>query len=67
MKHVTESISRGDVIETNIYTDQNWYLQDIHGFITCAETSYHINKYNKIKKKLYYNLSFSSDLNKTKY
>ena len=65
MKHVTESISRGDVIETNIYTDQNWYLQDIHGFITCAETSYHINKYNKIKKKLYYNLSFSSDLNKT--
>ena len=45
LKNVTDSISKGDVIETNIYTDQNWFLHEIHGFYTCARTSYHINKY----------------------
>ena len=65
MKYVTNAISEGDVVETNIYTDQNWYLQNIHGFYTCAETSHHINKYNKKKTNHYYQLGFSSDLNKT--
>jgi replication factor C subunit 1 len=66
MKYVTNAISEGDVVETNIYTDQNWYLQNIHGFYTCAETSHHINKYNNNKKNnQFYQLSFSSDLNKT--
>jgi len=68
MKHVTDSISKGDVIETNIYTDQNWFLHDIHGFFTCAKTSYNINKHRpKYAKDAipYYNLSFSSDLNQT--
>lgn len=65
MKYVTNAISEGDVVETNIYTDQNWYLQNIHGFYTCAETSHHINKYNKNKYTPYYQLGFSSDLNKT--
>jgi hypothetical protein len=68
MKYVTDSISKGDVIETNIYTDQNWFLHDIHGFFTCAKTSYNINKH-KPKYNTdaipYYNLSFSSDLNQT--
>jgi len=68
MKHVTDSISKGDVIETNIYTDQNWFLHDIHGFFTCAKTSYNINKHKpKYKKNAipYYHLNFSSDLNQT--
>ena len=65
MKYVTNAISEGDVIETNIYTDQNWYLQNIHGFYTCAETSHHINKYSKNKSTPFYQLGFSSDLNKT--
>ena len=61
----SDSISRGDNIETSIYTDQNWYLQNIHGFYTCLNTSFWINKV-----KSNYNLSvdkmkFSSDLNKT--
>ncbi len=59
----SDSISRGDNIETSIYTDQNWYLQNIHGFYTCLNTSFWINKSNpdyevKVEK-------FSSDLNKT--
>jgi replication factor C subunit 1 len=65
---VSDSLSRGDNIETSIYTDQNWYLQNIHGFYTCLNTSYHINmKGNtqstyKIESE---DIKFSSDLNKT--
>jgi len=62
---ISDSISRGDNIETSIYTDQNWYLQNIHGFYTCLNTSFWINKTNKkyiIDKD---QIKFSSDLNKT--
>jgi replication factor C subunit 1 len=64
MVKITDSISRGDNIETSIYTDQNWYLQNIHGFFSCINTSYWINKNddNKIKSE---DIKFSSDLNKT--
>jgi DNA polymerase III delta prime subunit len=75
---IADSISRGDNIETSIYTDQNWYLQNIHGFFTCINTSYWINKScdlippvktnNKTKSRFQLELSdikFSSDLNKT--
>ena len=65
LKNITGSISKGDVIETNIYTDQNWFLHDIHGFYTCVMTSYHINKYKKTKGNDYYEMKFSSDLNQT--
>lgn len=64
MKDITNSISLGDVIETNIYTDQNWYLQNLHGFYTCVETSYLLNKYPK-KYGDQQHIDFSSDLNKT--
>jgi hypothetical protein len=65
---VTDSLSRGDNIETSIYTDQNWYLQNIHGFYTCLNTSFWINKKSnnsnnhKIENQ---DIKFSSDLNKT--
>jgi len=62
---ITDSLSRGDNIETSIYTDQNWYLQNIHGFYTCLNTSFWINK-NKSKFKISSDdIKFSSDLNKT--
>jgi len=64
MSEITTSISMGDVVETNIYTDQNWYLQNIHGFLTCAYTSYTINKYDYDGPENY-QIDFSSDLNKT--
>ncbi len=64
---ICNSISMGDVIETNIYTDQNWYLQSLHGFYTCCETTYELSKYpfrnpNQSQK---YEITFSTDLNKT--
>jgi len=62
---VSDSLSRGDNIETSIYTDQNWYLQNIHGFYTCLNTSFWINKNNSNYKIIKEDIKFSSDLNKT--
>lgn len=62
---ISDSISRGDNIETSIYTDQNWYLQNIHGFYTCLNSSYWINKTNKNNNIDVKKIKFSSDLNKT--
>ena len=65
IKNISNSISIGDNIETSIYTDQNWYLQNIHGFFTCINTSYWINK-NNLKNEINIDdIKFSSDLNKT--
>lgn len=60
---ISDSISKGDNIETSIYTDQNWYLQNIHGHYTCINSSYWINKSQKQLK--YTDIKFSTDLNKT--
>jgi DNA polymerase III delta prime subunit len=57
---VINSLSIGDVIETNIYSDQNWYLQDTHGFFSCVKPSYDMISVNN---KKFYNLNFSYDLN----
>jgi replication factor C subunit 1 len=67
MTNISDSISIGDIIETNIYTDQNWFLQSIHGFITCVYTSYQLDSINKKSKKklILTDKDFSSDLNKT--
>ena len=66
MKNISDSISWGDVIETSIYTDQNWFLQEnIHAFFTTINTSYYLNKYNNSSKLEAPLISFSSDLNKT--
>ena len=65
---VSDSLSRGDNIETSIYTDQNWYLQNIHGFYACINTSYWINigKQGNTGTKIdLEDIKFSSDLNKT--
>jgi hypothetical protein len=64
MSDITSSISFGDVVETNIYTDQNWYLQNLHGFLTCAYTSYIINLHDNTQPDDFC-IDFSSDLNKT--
>ncbi|AYV79288.1 MAG: replication factor C large subunit [Faunusvirus sp.] len=65
VSNVSDSISQGEVIETTIYTDQNWYLQNIHGFFTCVQTSYELNKYpyNSLLKN--YDCKFTNDFTKT--
>lgn len=64
MQDITRSISIGDVVETNIYTDQNWYLQNLHGFFTCAHISFLTNNL-PFSGTENYKIDFSSDLNKT--
>lgn len=63
MVNITDSLSKGDNIETSIYTDQNWYLQNIHGFYTCVDTSYWLNLSNEQISNT--RIAFSADLNKT--
>lgn len=59
---ISDLLSFGDVIENYIYGDQNWGMEDIHGFYTCAATSYYLhNNTQQIKPKLI----FATDLNKT--
>ena len=58
--NVINSLSKGDVIETNIYSDQNWYLQDTHGYFSCVKPSF--DMISKSTNK-FYNLNFSYDLN----
>ena len=65
MYKVSDYISIGDNVETNIYTDQNWFLQNIHGFYTCVNTSYIINNTGEHNKPVHYELEFSADFNKT--
>ena len=65
ISNITNSLSIGDVIETNIYSDQNWYLQDTHGFFSCAKPSFDmvLKNNNTSNQSKYYNLNFSYDLN----
>jgi len=64
IKDVSDQLSFGDVVENYIYGDQSWDMQEIHGFHTCAATSYYISKYMKTKDKRF-NINFTVDLNKT--
>lgn len=61
---ILESYSAGDLIETSIYTDQNWYLQNLHTFRTCIYSNYLLDKTpnNMISED---QLIFTNDLNKT--
>ena len=63
LKEISNGLSVGDNIETSIYTDQNWYLQNIHGFYTCYNTSIYTNM--SAKKLTKTDMKFSADLNKT--
>ena len=63
-KTITDSLSSGDVIENFIYGDQNWDMQDIHGFYTCVIPSFNMtNNINPNYKRI--GLKFAMDLNKT--
>ena len=64
IRDVSESLSIGDVIENYIYGDQNWDMQEIHGFYTCVTTSFEVCNGVKGEPKTT-PLSFATDLNKT--
>lgn len=64
---ISNLLSIGDKLETNIYIEQNWYLQNIHGFITVVCSSFYLNNFFKKKKNINnnFNVVYSIDLNKT--
>ena len=41
---LTENLAHGDVVDNFIYSDQNWSLQETHGFYTCVYPSFKMNE-----------------------
>ncbi len=72
---ITENLAHGDVVDNYIYSDQNWSLQETHGFYTCVYPSYKMSQYIDTDKLSYesqypyYKPTFTSqypkDLNRT--
>lgn len=60
---VTNTLSEGDIIENDIYGDQSWEMQEIHGFHTCVQPSFFLNETKKSAKTT--ETAFTADLNKT--
>lgn len=63
LSKIADYFSRADVIENHIYGDQNWDMQDVHGFYTCAATSYELTKLNPLTEST--KLVFPMDFNRT--
>jgi len=61
---ISDILSQSDIVETRIYSEQNWDFQPIHGFLACAYVSYVLNE-GEDKEIKSYKINFSSDLNKT--
>jgi len=61
---IEDKISYGELIETSIYTDQNWYLKNLHTFYTCIYPSFHLNNsYDVLKHEP--SINFTNDLSTT--
>lgn len=60
---VTDTLSDGDIIENDIYGDQSWEMQEIHGFYTCVQPSFFLNENDKTVRTEF--SEFAADLNKT--
>ncbi len=67
IKNIANSIAMGDVLEDYIYSDQNWDMQEIHGFLTCVYPSFVLSneKLNVQEEWLPKMLKFPADFNKT--
>jgi hypothetical protein len=50
---MTQNIAHGDIVDNYIYSDQNWSLQETHGFYACVYPSYKLN--NNINTKKFQN------------
>lgn len=50
---LAESLSKGDVIDNYIYSEQIWTLQDTYCFYSCTYPSYKINKHINTKQLLH--------------
>lgn len=64
---IANSMAMGDVLEDYIYSDQNWDMQEIHGFLTCVFPSYVLSneKLTNDNMWLMNSLKYPADFNKT--
>jgi hypothetical protein len=63
LKNISDSLSTGDIIENNIYSEQSWDLISLYGFYSCVIPAYNITTINKDKIRI--ELKFPDDLPKT--
>ena len=64
---IANSFAKGDLIENYIYGDQNWDMQEIHGYYTCVNPSFILSNENigvneTITRQI---LDFPYDFNRT--
>ena len=61
------SMAKGDLIENYIYSDQNWDMQEVHGFFSCVNPSFKLThaKLCITADELRPLMEFPADLNKT--
>jgi hypothetical protein len=68
-KQISESLAEADVVENYIYGNQNWELQEVHGFLSCTYPSYimtkNLNPKNESVENKFGFYSFPVDLNRT--
>lgn len=64
---IAKSIAFGDLVENYIYSDQNWNMQEVHGFLTCVNPAHKIfsEKINVNMEDLRRSFEFPYDLNRT--
>ena len=62
--NIIHYLSKSDFIESNIYNEQNWFLNKIHFFYSIFLSKYYMNLIKKKKKEIC-DIQFSIELNKT--
>ena len=64
---ISKSMAFGDLVENYIYSDQNWDMQEVHGFLSCAEPAFKIFSENLNVQEHYLarSMDFPFDLNRT--
>lgn len=59
-----ESISYSDLINTSMFINQNWELQEVYGHFSCIDSINKIENINKISKEKNKKIEYTIDLNK---
>lgn len=64
---IATSMAFGDVVENHIYSDQNWDMQEVHGFLMCVSPAFNMfnEKMDINNESLRHSLNFPMDLNRT--
>lgn len=67
VNNISKSLAFGDLVENYIYSDQNWDMQEVYGFLACVEPAHkiHLEKLNVNMELLRNSFDFPYDLNRT--